>query len=121
MSQQMVMRREILALFAYPRQLAMANIDLSSCPHGEFFKAMDASCRQCAKNYECVWLNSTDEFNGLAGKSMEFLYRALTFGIDYVDARNAPAKHDRESCECESCEWVKDAHHVAHEYIKSAT
>ena len=87
MSQQMVMRREILALFAYPRQLAMANIDLSSCPHGGFFKAMDASCRQCAKNYECVWLNSTDEFNGLAGKSMEFLYRALTFGIDYVDAR----------------------------------
>lgn len=120
MSQQIVMRREILALLAYPRQLAMANIDLSSCPHGGFFKAMDATCRQCAKNYECVWLNSTDEFNGLAGKSMEFLYRALTFGIDYVDARNAPAKHDGESCECQSCEWVKDARHVAHEYIKSA-
>ena len=117
MSQQMVMRRGILALLAYPRQRAMANLDLSSCPHGGLFNAMDATCRQCAKYYACVWLNSTDEFNGLAGKSMEFLYRALTFGIDYVDAHNAPAKHDAESCECESCEWVKGARHVAHEYI----
>lgn len=121
MSRQMIMRRRILELLAHPRQVAMANIDLSSCPHGGFFKAMDTTCRQCAKNYECVWLNCTDEFNGLPGKSMEFLYRALTFGIDYVDTRNAPAKHDGESCECESCEWVKDARHVAHEYIKSAT
>ena len=70
MSRQAVIRRRILELLAHPRQVAMADVDLSECPHSGVFKTLDATCRQCAKNHECDWLNSTDEFNGLAEKEM---------------------------------------------------
>ena len=33
MSRQVVMRRRILELLAHPRQIAMATVDLSECPH----------------------------------------------------------------------------------------
>jgi hypothetical protein len=118
MSQQVAMRRRILDILAYPRQVAKASIDLSACPHSGFFEVMDARCQDCSKNYECDWLNSTDEFNDLAGKPMEFLYRALTFGIDFVDARNAIADHAEDKCDCESCEWVRNARDLIREYGK---
>jgi len=116
MSPQVAMRRRILDTLAYPRTVAMANVDLSACPHSGFFKVMDNKCQQCRKHYECDWLNSTDDFNDLAGKSMEFMYRALAFGIDYVDARSAIADHDIDVCECDSCEWVRNARDLAREY-----
>ncbi len=120
MSRQMVMRRRILELLTHPRQVAMANVDLSECPHSGVFKTLDATCRQCAKNHECDWLNSTDEFNGLAEKEMEDLYCALTFGIDFVDAHNGLAKHDGKDCNCDSCKWVRDARELAHKYVQRA-
>lgn len=115
MGSKVAMRRHILDVLAYPRSVAMANVDLSACPHSGVFKVMDSRCEECIKHYECDWLNSTDEFNDLAGKPMEFLYRALAFGIDYVDAQNAVANHD-ETCECDSCEWVRSARDLAREY-----
>ncbi|MFQ5982338.1 MAG: hypothetical protein ACE5KS_03075 [Woeseiaceae bacterium] len=121
MSRQALIRRQILGVLAYPRQVAMANVDLSVCPHSGFYNSMDPRCIQCAKNYECEWLNSTDEFNDLAEKPMEFLYRALAFGIDYVDAHSVRARHDIESCDCDSCEWVRDARDLAIQYEQRAT
>jgi len=96
----------------------MANVDLSNCPHSGFFRAVDSRCSQCLKSYECEWLNSTDEFNGLANKPMEFLYRALAFGIDYVDARNALAESHDDSCACDSCEWLTNARLLGREHIQ---
>lgn len=109
------MRRRILDVLAYPRQVAKANIDLSSCANSGHFRAIDAECLECSKSYECDWLNSTDEFNDLGGKSLEFLYRALTFGIDYVDATEELADHDAAGCECDSCLWISEARKLAHE------
>jgi hypothetical protein len=116
MSQRLAMRRKILNVLAYPRLVAKANVDLSVCPHSGFFKVMDSRCQDCSKSYECDWLNSTDEFNDLERKPMEFLYRALSFGIDYVDAQTAKQDHDVQNCKCDSCEWVRDARGVAREY-----
>jgi len=116
MPQQVVMRRRIIEVLAYPRQVAKANIDLSSCPHSGFFKAMDSRCEQCSKSYECDWLNSTDAFNDLGAKPMEFLYRALTFGIDYVDGQTAHQYHDGETCECDSCNWIRNARGLIDDY-----
>ncbi len=121
MSEQAVMRRNIIDVLVYPRQVAKANVDLTNCPHSGFFKVLDKKCEQCSKSYECEWLNSTDEFNDLAAKPMEFLYRALTFGIDYVDAQVADQDHDADICECESCEWIRNARRLLHEYSKSPT
>ena len=121
MSDQAAMRRKILDALAYPRQVAKANVRLSTCPHSGSFKVMDRTCQQCSKNYECDWLNSTDEFNDLAGRPMEFLYRALTFGNDYVAARNALAGHERQGCECDSCDWISKARGVIREYSKIST
>lgn len=117
MSSRVKVRRRILQVLDYPRQVAMADVDLSACPHSGFFKAMDARCELCTKHYECDWLNSTDEFNDLATKPMEFLYRALTFGIDYVDARNVLAD-THEDCECDSCLWLQGARELAREYVE---
>ncbi len=93
----------------------MANVDLSNCPHSGIFKAADSRCVHCAQSYECAWLNSTDEFNDLAEKSMAFLYRALSFGINYVETHKSVEEHNVECCECESCEWVKVARSLARE------
>ena len=116
MSQHVVIRRKILDALAYPRQVAKANIDLSTCPHSGFFKTLDNRCSACSKTYECDWLNSTDSFSDLAARPMEFLYRALTFGIDYVDAQTNKQNHDAENCQCDSCEWLRNAREVSREY-----
>lgn len=118
MSSHVAIRRRILEALDYPRQVAMANVDLSACPHSGFFKSMDTTCSRCAKNYECDWLNSTDEFSDLAGKPMEFLYRALTFGIDYVDACNSVENHETNSCECDTCDWLREARLLVREYAE---
>jgi len=119
MSQQTVMRRRILELLDHPRQVAMANVDLSECPHSGVFITLDATCLQCAKNHECDWLNSTDDFNGLAEKEMEYLYCALIFGIEFIDTNKGQAKHDDKDCNCESCKWVRDARDLAYEYVQT--
>lgn len=119
MSRQMVVRRRILQLLAHPRRVVMDNVNLSGCPCNGFFSPNDTTCRECAKYYECGWLNSTDEFNSLSEQPMEFLYRALAFGIDYVDALNTRANHNSKNCGCKSCEWLRNARHVARAYNKS--
>lgn len=116
MSQQAVMRRQILDELVYPRQIAKANVDLSNCPHSGLFEVVDNKCKQCSNTYECDWLNSTDQFSDLAAKPMEFLCHALTFGIDYVDARFELADHEGEDCHCDSCEWVRNARDLVREY-----
>ena len=119
MSRQMVVRRRILKLLAHPRRIVMANVNLSGCPYSGFFSPKDTTCRVCAKNYECGWLNSTDDFNSLSEQPMEYLYRALAFGIDYVDALNTRGNHDSKHCDCKSCEWLSDARHVVRAYNKN--
>jgi hypothetical protein len=119
MSRQMIVRRRILKLLAHPRRVVMANVNLSGCPHSGSFRSKDITCRECAKNYECNWLNSTDDFNNLSERPLEFLYRALAFGIDYVDALSTRANHDSKNCDCKSCEWLSDARHVVRAYNKS--
>jgi hypothetical protein len=99
----------------------MANVDLSHCPNSGFFEIMDSRCHDCTKRYECDWLNSTDEFNELDTKPMDFLYRALTFGIDYIDAFNFPADHDAENCGCDSCKWLRHARGLVREHYNSVT
>lgn len=120
MSDQLVLRRRILRVLAYPRRVAMAHVDLSTCPHSGLFKVVDSRCSQCSKSYECDWLNSTDEFNELAAKPMEFLYRALTFGIDYVDACNTLELHDASGCECDTCVWLRKARGLERDYVEGA-
>lgn len=97
----------------------MDDIGFLGCPHNGFFNPKDTTCRECKKKYECDWLNSTDEFNSLSEQPMEFLYHALAFGIDYVDALNTRAGHDSKNCDCKSCEWLGNARHVMRAYNKS--
>ncbi len=118
MSAKVKIKRRILESLAYPRQFAMADVDLSACPHSGLFTAIDSRCQQCTRNYECDWLNSTDEFNDLAAQPLDFLHRALTFGIDYVDSRNVPTNLHAKDCDCENCEWLEDARDLAHEYTE---
>jgi hypothetical protein len=49
---------------------------------------------------------------------MEYLYCALIFGIDFIDAHNGHAKRDGKDCNCASCKWVRDARNVAYEYVQ---
>ena len=120
MSPEVALRRRILDVLAYPRQIAMANVDLSRCPYSGVFNSADPKCQECSKYYECDWLSSTGEFNDIAEMPMEFLYRALTFGIDYVHAQPKLEDHDSANCECDSCEWARIAHRLSHEYVQIA-
>ncbi len=120
MSAKVEIKRRILESLTFPRQIAKANVDLSACPHSGIFESTDTRCRRCTKNYECDWLNSTDNFNDLTAKPMEFLYRALKFGIDYVDSQNVLSNHHEMECDCDNCEWLEDARNIAHEYTDMA-
>jgi hypothetical protein len=50
---------------------------------------------------------------------MEYLYCALIFGIDFVDAHTGQAEHHGKYCNCESCKWVRDARDLAYEYVQT--
>jgi len=111
------MRRKIIEALTYPRMLMMARMDLRDCPMHHYFNAAEEICRLCDQDKECRWLNSNDEFTVLAEQPMEVLFEAFSFSIDYVDAHVSRNGHNSRRCTCDTCLWVKDARHLARQYL----
>ena len=114
-----IMRQRIIDALAYPRILVLANLDADECPQNLYFNAAHPTCRHCHQGEECRWLNRNDEFTMLSTKPIEALYESLLFCIDFVNAQCAYASHNTRRCDCESCQWVRQARKLAREYSQS--
>jgi hypothetical protein len=114
-----IMRQRIIDALAYPRILVLANLDADECPQNLYFNPAHQTCRHCRQREECRWLNRNDEFTMLSAKPIEALYESLLFCIDFVNAQSAYANHNTRRCDCESCQWVRQARKLAWEYSQS--
>lgn len=113
------MRQRIIDALSYPRIQVLANLDADECSQNLYFNPAHPTCRHCDQSEECRWLNRNDEFTMLSTKPVEALYESLLFCIDFVNAQCAYANHNVRRCECESCQWVRQARRLAWEYSSS--
>ena len=109
------MKDQIIKLLAYPRSVLGDLIDMDACPHSGSYYQQDGRCRKCSDAPECQWLSSNDEFVALEQKSTEELLGPLVFAVDFVNLQLAYWGHDRASCDCETCVWVRAAMQVRDE------
>jgi len=110
------MRRRIIETLTYPRILMMSRMDFSDCPMNRYYNVDSPRCEHCEQGQECRWLNTNDEFSGLAEQPLEVLFEVFQFSIDYVDSHVSRQNHNLRRCVCESCIWVRDARHLARQY-----
>ena len=101
------MRGKIIEALSFPRLLAFDAITRTDCPHGGNFGRTDPRCRHCGYAAECRWLQDNDEFARLASQPVEQLIESLRFGLEYVDAFAAHARHNARACQCEACRWKR--------------
>ena len=101
------MNRALIDLLAYPRWLALSQIDRGSCPHAGYYADGDPQCKECELRQECEWLNAHNEFIGLSRRSEPELMQALDFAIDLVRAHCV--EHNTRACLCDGCEWLRNA------------
>lgn len=98
----------------YPRLLAIARIDVRTCVHGGSFDASDDHCRQCAKEMECRWLAAFSRYEDTSGMAADELVKALDMATEFVALHNA--HHERRTCNCRNCSWLKDTRHLLKRY-----
>lgn len=100
----------LIELLAYPRELTREAIDPESCPHGGYFDDSDRRCRVCFKETECRWLDAIDWGADTSSMSASELLQALEIAISFINQYKA--HHDRESCDCQTCSWLRDTRHL---------
>jgi hypothetical protein len=106
------MKNQILGLLAFPRALLRDDIEFDDCPHSGNFAIEDAGCQECGAGVECAWLYSNEEYAALEDRSLEELIDSLDFARAYVEFRVDRWGHNRRTCSCEACRWVRNAGRV---------
>lgn len=99
---------------AYPRAMALARIKPESCPHGGYFEDSDSGCWQCLKATECQWLDQLEGTVDASSLSAGELIQVLDIAIHFMDHHNA--HHNRQSCDCRTCSWLRDTRHLIKRY-----
>lgn len=113
------MKGDILAALDYPRQYIGMQLKSNECIHGGFFNKHDAQCLECDSRFECRWLNENDECVALEKKSVEKLINSLEFSLEYIDGRIADWGHNIGECQCDSCQWLKQAEGIYNRFYRS--
>ncbi|UCE89466.1 MAG: hypothetical protein JSW10_01075 [Pseudomonadota bacterium] len=103
------MREKIVDALSYPRQLVRDGLDFEVCRHNGQFDSTDPDCLLCDDGPECRWLYDTDEFAALTQRPLNQLVGALEFAILSVTTHNMRWKHKSELCNCEGCNWLREA------------
>ena len=106
------MRAVVLGLLDLPRRFMRGEVAIETCAHAGFFAARDPRCQVCETRMECEWLAGNDEFAALSEKPLDALVDAFESAVLYVDASIAHAGHDRRTCVCELCRWLRQAQPV---------
>jgi hypothetical protein len=108
------LKAEIIQMLGFPRSLMRSRIELDQCEHAGNFSEQDPLCQDCPEGLECEWLYHSDEYSGLQQKPLATVVSALSFAVEYVDARVTRTGHNRLCCHCDTCSWLRratDFHH----------
>ncbi len=103
------MRKRIIAMLDFARQLVHAEMDLFECPHDGNFDSGDKVCKECIDGPECQWLYATDALAALGSRSINQLSEALEFAIISVAASAIDKDHNPQRCRCPICRWLSQA------------
>ena len=103
------MREKIINALNYPRWLVRGMIELDECIHSGYYARDDTECRECDYAMLCEWLNVNDECAVLEQWPFERLTDSLKFSVSMVDALISRPGHNRHTCRCQTCAWLKDA------------
>ena len=103
------MRKKIIEALAKSRVLVRDQVEWHDCIHAGHYSGQDTECQFCNFEFECQWLSRNDEFVVLEHKATKTLVDSLEFAETYVDAIITRRAHDRRTCQCESCCWLRHA------------
>ncbi len=109
------MRDKLIEALAYPREMIRGILLLEECKHSGQFDPNDRLCVDCFQGDECKWLFSNDEFVALEKKPVSDIVKAIEQAQLYIDAHTARLNHDRRSCPCDSCTWLRRSHRLLRE------
>lgn len=112
------MKGEILEVLEYPRRYIGTQLKSNDCIHGGFYNLHDPRCLDCESGAECHWLNENDECIAMEMKSIPRLIASLEFSLEYMDCRLAEWGHNIGECQCESCQWMRQAENVYQRSIR---
>ena len=98
----------LVTLLEYPRWLIGREVDFTECPLQGRFDAGENQCRCCDFGSACRWLNQNRSAPS-PDTPISDLVHALQTAVDFVrDESVSAARHDRH-CDCDTCEWVREA------------
>lgn len=101
------MRKQIIEALIESRVLVRDQVEWHDCAHGGYYSSQEGDCRSCEFEFECQWLSQNDEFIALERKATRILVDSLEFAQAYVDAIVTRRAHDRRTCLCEACSWLR--------------
>ena len=104
----------LIEALAYPREMAAAKINLRSCSQRGNFDSWDRRCRHCSKETECRWVDTLDGGIDASDMSASELIEALNKAMGFMGDHNA--HHDRQTCDCQACSWLRDTRHLIKRY-----
>ncbi len=97
-----------VTLLEYPRWLIDRDVDFTGCHLQGRYEGDDETCAACGFGSACRWLSLNRDVPTVA-TPLEKLLEALQTAADYVRSEHADAlAHDRH-CDCDICEWLREA------------
>lgn len=103
------MREQLINALSYPRFLIRTELPLESCHHDGHYTDTDERCVKCEFQSECNWLDQQDYDKVLESKSERDLLGALAYALNFVDAITGSWDHPVRGCQCEACQWLRQA------------
>jgi hypothetical protein len=98
----------IVTLLEYPRWLIDRDVDFTDCHLSGDYEAGDATCVDCEFGKACRWLAMNRETPTLQTPLVE-LVAALTTAADYVRRVHGGAADHAQHCDCDTCNWLREA------------
>jgi len=109
------MRRQLIEALSYPGLLVRQLIEEGNYPHTSFFAATGLRCHACDGTGSCFWDKCLGDFTRREDKTDAELTDSLREGIRLVEALHSELRHDETTCRCETCNWIRNAEHLAEE------
>ncbi len=97
----------------YLLRLARLNIreypEIRTCPQEGWYVADRRPCVDCESTVQCRWLQRCGDLASLKRQGLLDLDRVLEQATGHVEARARDFGHDSASCQCEACQWLREA------------
>lgn len=110
------MRQQLLAALDFPRNVILTLIEEHECPCRGRFDAGNECCGDCDLNRQCHWVTFLAEYSDFADKPTYTVNASLRYGVQLVEELSRDWSHEKESCTCEACSWLRDAGQLIAEF-----